>query len=221
MAELGNAKNIIVGAASIYIADPGTDFPAPITNASYADALTATASGWASVGYTTNGMELQFAPEFGEVQVDQMLDVAKMFKSGMTVTLNTSMAETQLENLVVAIASRAPISTSPMIKQKDETVASTVPWGTGASGIDMMSGSLGECPVEKTLVAIGAGQSDCDTASPRAERVYTAYRVLSIESVTLSHKRDEASVFDVSFRLLPDGHGRYGQIIDRTWTPAA
>ena len=50
------------------------------------------------------------------------------------------------------------------------------------------------------------------------ERVYTAYRALSIENVTVSAKRDEASMFEVSFRLLPeDASGSYGKIVDRTW----
>ncbi len=35
-------------------------------------------------------------------------------------------------------------------------------------------------------------------------------------------KRDEASMFEVSFRLLPeDASGSYGKIVDRTWTPAS
>jgi hypothetical protein len=54
------------------------------------------------------------------------------------------------------------------------------------------------------------------------ERVYTAYRALSIENVTVSAKRDEASMFEVSFRLLPeDTSGSYGKIVDRTFTPAS
>jgi hypothetical protein len=69
------------------------------------------------------------------------------------------------------------------------------------------------------MIAVGAGLGDC-AAGSASERIYTAFRVLSIESVTVSSKRDEASMFDVSFRLLPDKHGFYGQIVDRTYTPA-
>jgi hypothetical protein len=43
-----------------------------------------------------------------------------------------------------------------------------------------------------------------------------AYRALSIESVTVSAKRDAATMFDVTFRLLPNNSGSYGKIVDRT-----
>lgn len=210
------AKNIIVGAAKIFIAPIDTALATAVATESYADTLDADVN-WGSIGYTSNGLELQFAPEFGEVNVDQVLDVAKLFKSGMTVTMNTSMAETTLENLAFALATSEAVSTTPAIREKDTVPAGT--WVGGVGGLDLSAGGLGDCPVEKSLVAVGPGPGDCgDTAI--AERVYTAFRVLSIESVTVSAKRDEASMFDVSFRLLPDSKGYYGQIIDRTYTPA-
>ena len=36
------------------------------------------------------------------------------------------------------------------------------------------------------------------------------------KSVTVSAKRDEATMFDVSFRLLPNNTASYGRIVDRT-----
>lgn len=216
--QRGDKANIIVGAAAIFVAEINTDIPNPETNVSYKETLSspANATVWRNVGYTTNGLELQFAPEFGEVQVDQILDVAKMFKSGMTVTLNTSFAEATLENLAFAIAANDP-ETSGSLYQKDIAAADGT-WGTGSSVLTVTAGELGECPVEKTLVAVGTGGGECEEGTG-TERVYTAYRVLSIESVTASQKRDEASVFDVSFRLLPENNGRYGQIVDRTFVP--
>jgi hypothetical protein len=71
------------------------------------------------------------------------------------------------------------------------------------------------------MVAVGPGTGDC-ADSAYVERVYSAYRALSIENVTVSAKRDEASMFEVSFRLLPeDVSGSYGKIVDRTWTPTS
>ncbi|MGA1049045.1 MAG: hypothetical protein ACO3UU_13640, partial [Minisyncoccia bacterium] len=62
---------------------------------------------------------------------------------------------------------------------------------------------------------------DCED-SAFVERVYAAYRALSIENVTVSAKRDEPSMFEVSFRLLPeDASASYGKIVDRTWTPSS
>jgi hypothetical protein len=215
----GNKANIIVGAAAIFVADEDATIPAPSANdASYKETLSSTTNSaiWRNVGYTSNGLELQFAPEFGEVQVDQLLDVAKMYKSGMTVTLNTSFAEATLENLAFAIASTEQVQSAGPLYQLDG--ATTGNWDTPSEVLDLTSGELGECPVEKQLIAVGAGKGECAVGEAN-ERIYTAYRVLSIESVTVSAKRDEASVFDVSFRLLPDNQGRYGQIVDRTYVP--
>jgi hypothetical protein len=94
--------------------------------------------------------------------------------------------------------------------------------GAGASSkvLNLSAGNIGECPVERGLVAVGPGTGDCDPTE-QVERIYVAYRALSIESVTVSAKRDEATMFEVSFRLLPeDASGSYGKIVDRT-IPAA
>jgi hypothetical protein len=73
----GNSTNIIVGAAALFIADT-TLAPNVLEsynpNKSFRDTL-ADALGYVNVGYTMNGLELQFQPDFGEVQVDQVLDV--------------------------------------------------------------------------------------------------------------------------------------------------
>jgi hypothetical protein len=59
-----------------------------------------------NVGYTMNGLEIEFQPDFGEVQVDQLLDVARLYKQGMQVNLNTAFAESTLENLLFSIAGK-------------------------------------------------------------------------------------------------------------------
>ena len=160
---------------------------------------------YTNAGYTTNGLELQFMPNFGEVQVDQVLDVAKLYKQGMQVNLATAFAEATLENLLLALAyNENKLTTS-----------------AGTKTLDLSAGDIGECPVERGIVAVGPGTGDCEESST-TERVYTAYRALSIENVTVSAKRDAASMFEVSFRLLPeDVSGSYGKIVDRTWTPAS
>ena len=156
-----------------------------------------------------NGLELSFQPDFGEVQVDQLLDVAKLYKQGMQVNLNTAFAEATLENLLIALAYK---SDKLGLKSAKNTSAGQT--------LDLSSGSLGECPVERGIIAVGAGTGDC-AVGETVERIYAAYRALSIENVTVSAKRDEASMFEVSFRLLPDDtDASYGKIIDRTFVPA-
>lgn len=197
----GTSNNIIVGAAALFTFEDvlvDNDLPAYVDNVSFKETLSST-EGFNNVGYTMNGLELQFQPDFGEVSVDQVLDVAKLFKQGMQVNLNTAFAEATLENLLFALAS------------KDSNL-STV---SGNPTLNLSAGDIGECPVERGLVAVGPGTGDC-AASDQIERVYVAYRALSIENVTVSAKRDEATMFEVSFRLLPNDSASYGKIVDRT-----
>jgi hypothetical protein len=126
----------------------------------------------------------------------------------MQVNLATAFAEATLENLLLALA------------YSDSKLTGTKSTSTGRA-LNLSAGDIGECPVERGIVAVGPGTGDCED-SAYIERIYTAYRALSIENVTVSAKRDEASMFEVSFRLLPeDASGSYGKIVDRTWTPTS
>ncbi len=211
----GSSSNIIVGAAALFTHDAGpigyealtgkitdtqagTDLPAFTASAtSYKDTLSDDEA-FTNVGYTSNGLELAFQPDFGEVAVDQLLDVARLFKQGMTVNLNTAFAEATLENLLVAIAGDDTDKTSP---------------SAGVDVLKMSAGDIGDVPLERGLVAVGPGSGS--SLEPK-ERIYVAYRALSIENVTVSAKRDEASMFEVSFRLLPNDNASYGKIVDRS-----
>jgi hypothetical protein len=157
-----------------------------------------------------NGLEIQFQPDFGEVQVDQLLDVAKLYKQGMQVNLNTAFAEATLENLLVAIAAPSDDLVENQ-KWNNPLERGSINY---ADVMELTSGEIGECPVERGLIAVGPGTGDC-AAGSSIERIYVAYRALSIENVTVSAKRDEASMFEVSFRLLPADNGSYGKIVDR------
>ncbi len=211
----GSSSNIIVGAAALFTHNAGPigydsalgkitdakaalDLPAMTASAtSYKETLSLDDENYTNVGYTSNGLELAFQPDFGEVAVDQLLDVARLFKQGMTVNLNTSFAEATLENLLVAIAA-------------DDTDLVSA---SGLSTLKMSAGDIGDVPLERGLVAVGPGSGS--SATPK-ERIYVAYRAHSIENVTVSAKRDEASMFEVSFRLLPNDDASYGKIVDRS-----
>lgn len=218
-----DTANIIVGAANVFVGDTDAVVPTPAASTSYNTTVSAATADWTNVGWTSNGLEIQIAPEFGEVTVDQMLDSAKLFKSGMTVNLNTTMAEATLANLLFAIAGDASnLIADGTTEDIPDGTPTTGVWGAGTEILNLSAGALGECPVEKKLIAIGPGSGEC-VAGTASERIYIAYRVLSIDSVTVAAKRDEATTFDVSFRLLPKvigGKNLYGQIVDRTVTLA-
>jgi hypothetical protein len=223
MATLGNSKQIIVGAAQVFVSKKGaleysvgsgsasvynftgsgsvSSIPAFVPGTAYATTVAGVTADWRNVGYTMNGLELQFTPDFGEVQVDQLLDTARFYKQGMQVSMVTAFAEGTLENLLVAVAA----------KEADLVEGAT------EDTFFLNSGDLGEVPVERAMIAVGPGSGDpAATGANAVERVYVAHRALSIESVTASAKRDEPTMFEVSFRLLPADNGSYGKIVDRT-----
>lgn len=197
----GTNANIIVGAAAMFTHNSGelleATLPAYVDDESYKDTLEDD-SAFTNVGYTMNGLEIVFQPDFGEVQVDQLLDVAKLYKQGMQVNLNTAFAESTLENLLISIA--APTAD----KASD---------GAFAEELTLKSGDIGDVPLERGIVAVGPGTGAADAG---IERIYAGYRALSIENVTVSAKRDEPTMFEVSFRLLPNDDAEYGKIVDRT-----
>ena len=209
----GTSTNIIVGAAALFVADTtldATSLTAFDGTESFKDTLSTSpaSADYTNVGYTMNGLELNFQPDFGEVRVDQVLDAAKLYKQGMRVDLKTSFAEATLENLLLSLA------------YSDTKLTGNKATSAGKA-LDLSAGDIGECPVERGIVAVGPGTGDC-VASATVERVYTAYRALSIDNVTVAAKRDTPSEFTVTFRLLPeDTSGSYGKIVDRTFTPGS
>ena len=162
----GNSAQIIVGAAALFTYETGplapSSIPTQVEDTSYRETLSDNVA-FRNVGYTSNGLELQFQPDFGEVSVDQILDVAKLYKQGMRVNLNTTFAEATLENLLFAIAGQ-------------DTDLSTGGVGTAfasQSVLDLSAGDIGECPVERGLIAVGPGTGDCALGSA-IERIYVA-----------------------------------------------
>jgi len=231
-----SAKNIIVGAGVLYIGETAgveydeTDIAkSPTTladtsnSATFTDPAKVDDTKWRHVGYTSEGAEMSFEPDYGEVQVDQLLDVAKIFKQGQRVMLNTTFTEATLENFLVAIGG----------KDGDRTGGSTASNGAQET-VFLNGGALGYSPVERSVLVVGPGP-DSKTAvggvaaGKKVERLYIAYRALSMETVTFGVRRNEATVFPVSFRLLPssdsannapDGNQTYGKVIDRVYGAA-
>lgn len=228
---LGNAKNIVVGAGALYIGHSTTaeltenDLPSvastlaactvSLQDPANVDIWNGSTGAWDSVGYTSEGAELSFEPDYGEVQVDQLLDVAKIFKQGQRVMLNTTLTEATLENFLVAIGGKST--------DLSGTMASPI------QTVNLNGGALGYSPVERSIAIVGPGPDQKKTAATKnfVERVYVGYRALSMETVTVGIRRNEATVFPVTLRLLAsstnaatDGNASYGKIIDRAYNVA-
>jgi len=240
-----NAKNIIVGAGTVYLGKltgveynendiPSAATARTATSASSLNAGVLAAAGaintfdnptlvdsdnWTHVGYTSEGVTFDFSPDYGEVQVDQLLDVAKIFKQGQTVMVKTTFTEATLENFLVAIggdsADLGSVSSSG---------------NNSLRSLTLNGGALGYSPIERSLLVVGPAPDSIKntTANSKAERLYIGYRAVSMETVSIGIKRNEATVFPVTFRLLPSdtyqgsslngAEATYGKIIDRVYT---
>lgn len=204
-------KNIIVGAGAFYISvndstqngyvtpDPFS-LSAPTAGQSYTTVLDGSAD-WRSVGFTDGGIEVSYEPNYADVQVDQLLDAARIFKQSMKVTVKTTLSETTLDNLVVSWG------------QGSATLAST----TSDSTLGIAAGALGDDPVERAVTFVGPAPKDA--SGNKRERVYFVRRVISVDTTAHGLRRDQATTFPVSFRCLPDPSAaldkEYGVVKDR------
>lgn len=195
-----SSKNIIVGAGRLYIGTSAAVRPAIAGGTPYSTTLNS-ASGWRDAGYTQEGVEFNNEPEFTDVPVDQLLDSARIFKSGIRNTVSTTLAEATLENLLVVWG------------QSDSTLTAT----STSSTLNLVSGELGESPNERQLIVVGNGKEGANGVF--GERIHHFYRALSVEASSFAQRRNEATVFPVSFRLLPNDFGSYGTFHERlkTW----
>jgi hypothetical protein len=232
-----NSKNIIVGAGVLYIgADNNEKTLADIpdvsggnsaktfvanTQGTYQNPSNVNSTAFDHVGFTSEGVDFSFEPDYGEVQVDQLLDVAKIYKQGQKVMVKTTLTEATLENFLVVLGGKSS-------DLRAESLAATSKGKTQV--LDLNGGALGYAPVERSILIVGPGPESLLTGTPNGgtvvERIYLGSRALSMETVSVGIKRNEATVFPVTFRLLPsnstvetaaDGNAIYGKVIDRVY----
>jgi len=227
--NIGNAKNILVGASPLFISAKDSTQASYVENMEpsayssgvawvagtpYANTLNATdGSKFRNVGYTNNGLQITYNPSYGSVTVDQLLDTAKLFKESMEVMIATEMAEGTLENTLAVFG------------QGSSTLTSGGTGNTATQTLGLEAGSLGVAPTERQLIAVGQAPTAA-TGVVSAERVYYARRVLSVQQSQFSLARNAATTFPVTFRLLPSGDSayagqEYGKIIDRVLSVTA
>lgn len=185
--------NIVVGEAEVKIGTSNT----AMTNSDF-DNLT-------SVGGTQGGVEITWEPDMVDIEVDQYGDAAKVIQSKVKVMVKTTLAEATLNNLALAWSYDSATGGADVLSNND-----------GANTKTFMFGVQNVYPFEKAIQIVGnAPGSDAATTKTRK---FNTKRAISMESSTISMKRAEATVFAVSFRILPvsaDVGYEYGKIIDQ------
>jgi hypothetical protein len=185
--------NIVVGEAEVKVGASNT----AMTNANF-DSLV-------SVGGTQGGVEISWEPDMVDIEVDQYGDAAKVIQSKVKVMVKTTLAEATLNNLATAWSYDSTTGGADIQSNLD-----------GSNTRTFLFGVQNVYPFEKAIQIVGnAPGSDASTTKTRK---FNTKRAISMESSTISMKRAEASVFAVSFRILPvssDVNYEYGKIIDQ------
>jgi hypothetical protein len=235
--NIGNAKNILVGASPLFLSVDDS------TVAGYDDNMEA---GVANTG-SANNSTLVPAFESGESYTDTLNGLTVNTAGGLTAAayrnvgftnngLQISYQPTFDSVTVDQLLDTAKLFKSAMMVQistemaegtlenvlavfgqKKSTLNSSGSGLTATDTLGLEAGALGAAPTERQLIAVGQAPT---SEAPSTERVYYARRVLSVEQSQFSLARTAATTFPVTFRLLPSGNSlhqnsEYGKIIDR------
>jgi hypothetical protein len=186
--------NIVVGEAAVKVGASNIT----MTNSDF-DALS-------DIGATQGGVEISWEPDMVDIEIDQYGDAAKVIQSKVKVMLKTTLAEATLNNLAIAW-SYDRTDNGDDIKVNND----------GANTKTFLFGSQSVYPYEYALQIVGNAPGS--TASVTKTRKFNTKRAVSFESSMISMKRAEATMFAVSFRVLPnpaDSGYEYGKIIDQS-----
>jgi hypothetical protein len=188
-------SNIVVGEATVKTGVSNIS----MTNSDF-DSLT-------DVGATQGGLEISWEPDMVDIEIDQYGDAAKVIQSKVKVMVKTTLAEGTLNNLATAWS----------YDNTDEgaDIQSNLA-GSGANTKTFLFGSQSVYPFEYALQV--TGNAPGSTASVTKTRKFNTKRAVSMTTSMISMKRAEATVFEVSFRILPvteDTGYEYGKIIDQ------
>jgi len=186
--------NIVVGEAAVKVGASNIT----MTNSDF-DALS-------DIGATQGGVEISWEPDMVDIEIDQYGDAAKVIQSKVKVMLKTTLAEATLNNLAIAWSYDRADNGADIKVNND-----------GANTKTFMFGSQSVYPYEYALQIVGNAPGS--TASVTKTRKFNTKRAVSFESSMISMKRAEATMFAVSFRILPnpvDTGYEYGKIIDQS-----
>jgi len=187
-------SNILVGEATVKTGASNTTMTLTDFNA-----LT-------DVGATTGGVEISWEPDMVDIEIDQYGDAARVIQSKVKVMVKTTLAEGTLNNLATVWNYDNATGGADVKTNQD-----------GASTKTFMFGSQSVYPFEYALQIVGNAPGS--TASVTKTRKFNAKRAVSFATSMIAMKREEATLFEVSFRILPvtDDIGyEYGKIIDQT-----
>ena len=172
--------NLIQGPATLYTGIFGATEPATVS--------TAPGAGWADVGGTKDGVELQINDEYAVLDVDQIIYEIQRRRTKRVVAIKTQLAEGTLANLAIAVANTAP--TADKLEADDGLTAFAPAYGAVLMDGIAPGGFRRRVIVRKTLPTDSVGtayKKDSQTLIPvtfTAHWVSASVRPFVIEDAT-------------------------------------
>ncbi|MEU5197289.1 hypothetical protein AB0G86_25110 [Streptomyces scabiei] len=167
-----SVSNLVQGPATLYIGAFGATEPTSAT-------ATPASASWTDLGGTTGGAEIAINQEYKELEVDQVVDVPGRRLVKRDIQVKTQLAEPTLQNLTYAL--------------NDGTYAS----GATDNTYEPNNQSSATQPTYRAILIDGWAPGISGTTSKR--RKVIVRRVLSIDNAVFAYKKDEQSVFTVTF----------------------
>ena len=165
-------SNLVLGPASLYVADFGAVETTLTTLASLS--VAPTGANWRDVGATTDGVTLTVEQEFTELEADQVIDIPGSRLTKRSLTVETNLAELTLDNLKTAIN------------------GGTITTGTGTTTFTPI---VTATSAEPSYVAI-----IIDGIAPNGKnRRIIVRKALSTDSVEFAYNKEDQAVYSVSW----------------------
>lgn len=165
------ATNLIAGPAKLWVAPFGSTEP---LDSALADDP---AAPWRFAGATNDGVTLNIAREFFELEVDQVTMTVESRQTKFSYTVATNLAEGTLENLALAL------------NELDSSITTT-------AGVDSLEPTVDDSGATVNYAAILL-----DGRAPNgARRRVICRKTLSTEDVESAYKKDAMTLIPVSFK---------------------
>lgn len=165
--------NLTMGPGTLYKGDVGATEPSD-SEVSNAIPETSASGDFIDLGGTNGGVTLALEQEYTELEVDQIVDIPERRLTKREFKINTSLAETTLENFVIA------------------NNGGTITTGSGFEAFDPKQDTSAAQPTYIALIFDGIAPNSL-------RRRVIARRVLSVAGIEQEYSKDGQSLYPVEF----------------------
>lgn len=169
-----SVTNLTMGPGAIYKGAFGATEPADADVANELEA-TSVSGDWTDLGGTNGGVTLELELDYAELEVDQIVDIVGRRLTKREMKINTSLAETTLENFQLA------------------NNGGTITTGAGWKSFDPKMDTSAATPEYIALVFDGVN------GDSSLRRRVIARRVLSVAGIGQEYSKDSQTLFPVEF----------------------